>query len=70
MLFDPESTLLDTYGSQEGEGATFIIRHMAIIRCSAAMVWPVICLKAEIREGCPKHGYLKWPYLLDREQGI
>lgn len=37
MLFDIDSTLLDTYGNQEGEGATTIIRHMATTRCCVTM---------------------------------
>ena len=37
MLFDLDSTLLNTYGGQEGEGFNFHYQATAITRCFATM---------------------------------
>lgn len=43
MLFDLDSTLLNTYGNQEGEAFNYHTRHRAIIRCYDSMALLEIC---------------------------
>ncbi len=49
MLFDIDSTLLDTYGNQEGEGFNYITRHM--VPPAAVLRWADWrLLKAQLRD--------------------